>query len=209
MVYLLCLPSHKGGDMLVYLCPVCLRLCVPFCLSVQRFLSCRKSNMRRWPNAGLMVAHRLRRWANSSPVLGYCVMFGATLNVGQRHRRRPNINPALVQSIVPVPPACRYRQHKVLTRAEWILASTGDAGPTFNRHWVSVGLYSPQAVSTTRSAQTRGVEPVLVWCWASVADGGPALGQHWVNVSCLLGVLTSHIVFRTSAWLKIGTIHSA
>ena len=35
----------------------------------------------------------------------YRVMFGATLNVGQRHKRRANINTALVQSIVPVRPA--------------------------------------------------------------------------------------------------------
>ena len=49
-----------------------------------------------------MVAHHLRRWANISPVLGYRVVFGARMNVGQRHRRPANINPALVQSIVSV-----------------------------------------------------------------------------------------------------------
>ena len=59
-------------------------------------LSCRRSNTRCWPNAGLLLAHRLRRWANISPVLGYCVVFDATLNVGQRHRRQANINPAFV-----------------------------------------------------------------------------------------------------------------
>ena len=37
-------------------------------------------------------------------------------------------------------------QHEVLTSAEWILASTGDNGPTFTRHWVGVALYSPPAV---------------------------------------------------------------
>ena len=31
-----------------------------------------------------------------SPVLGYRVVFDATLNVGQPHRRRANINPAFV-----------------------------------------------------------------------------------------------------------------
>ena len=40
-------------------------------------------------------------------MLCFNVVFGATLNVGQRHRRRANINPALVQSIVTV----LYRQH--------------------------------------------------------------------------------------------------
>ena len=30
---------------------------------------------------------------DAEPTLGYCVVFDATLNVGQRHRRRANINP--------------------------------------------------------------------------------------------------------------------
>ena len=125
------------------------------------FLSCRRSNTRRWHNVGLLLAHCLRRWANISPVLGYHVVFDATLNVGQRHR---------------------------LTMVEWILANTGDAGPTFSKHWGGVGLDC-----LTRSSANRSVEPVLVLCWASVAEGGQNLVQHWVNVSCLLGVLTGHI----------------
>ena len=66
----------------------------------------------------------------------------------------------------------RSRQHEVLTRAKWILASTGDAGPTFNRHSGGVGLWWLPAVKhcqTSYYQQTRGVEQVLVWCWASVA----------------------------------------
>ena len=47
-----------------------------------------------------MLTHRLRRSANLGPVLGQLIVFGATLNVGQRHRPRANINPALVQSIL-------------------------------------------------------------------------------------------------------------
>ena len=35
---------------------------------------------------------------NISPVLGHRVVFDATLNVGQHHRRRANINPALASS---------------------------------------------------------------------------------------------------------------
>ena len=52
-------------------------------------------------DAGLMLAHRLRGRPSISPVLGCRVVFGATLNVGKRHKRRTNNNPALVQSIVP------------------------------------------------------------------------------------------------------------
>ena len=55
-------------------------------------LSCNRLNTRRWPDVGLLLAHRLQRWANISPVLGYRVLFDCTLNVGQRHSRRANIN---------------------------------------------------------------------------------------------------------------------
>ena len=124
-----------------------------------------------------MLAHCLRHGANISPVSGHCVVFGPTLNVGQRHRRRAIINLALVQSIVHALCSMRVRQHEILTRAEWILASTGDAGPTFNRHWVSVGLYSPLTVSTTKEVielpwhyQTSvllNVAPSNMRCWTS------------------------------------------
>ena len=86
-----CLLSQRGGDMLLYFCPLCLCFSpIHFC---QRSLSCRRSNKRRWPNAGLMLAHRLQRRPNIGPVLSYRIVFGATLNVGQRHRQRANINP--------------------------------------------------------------------------------------------------------------------
>ena len=103
-------PLWRGGG------HVGLPLSLSLCLWVLSAMW-RRSNMRRWHNARIMLAHRL-----------------------QRHKRRANINPALVQSIVPVPPACRYRQHEVLTRTEWILASTGDAGPTFKIYWIGVSL---------------------------------------------------------------------
>ena len=135
--------------MLVYLC--LLIVSVAFCKSVCRIHFC--------PVLPIMQAVKhetLTQCFDGEPTLahysGYRVMFGATLNVGQRHRRQASNNPALVQSIEPVSSACRYRQHEVglLTRVEWILASTGDAGPTFNRHWAGVGLYSPPALSTTK-----------------------------------------------------------
>ena len=60
-----------------------------------------------------------------------------------------------------------------------------------------------QYAARPAAQQKRGVKPVLIWCWASVADSGPELDQHWVNVSCLLGVLTGHIMFCTSPGVKI------
>ena len=90
-------PLYRGRDILVYFSLLtCLSVSVVSVCSLH--LSCRWSNTRRWPNVGLLLAHRLRRWANISPVLGHRVVFDATLNVGQRHRRRANINPALASS---------------------------------------------------------------------------------------------------------------
>ena len=100
---------NRGRDILLYLCPLSLSQSVRVSLPPIHFSPalyiCKRSNMRRWPNAGLMLAHHLRHWPNISPVLGYCAVFGATLNVGQRHRWWASINPALVQSIVLVSPA--------------------------------------------------------------------------------------------------------
>ena len=44
------------------------------------------------------VKHETQYRAIVSPVLGYRVVFDPTLNVGQRHRWRANINSALVSS---------------------------------------------------------------------------------------------------------------
>ena len=90
-ICLLCLPLYRGGRYIALL------LTAHFCHI--SFVSVR-SLSRRWPNAGLLLAHHLRYWANISPVLGYRVVFDATLNVGQRHWQQANINPGFVQSIV-------------------------------------------------------------------------------------------------------------
>ena len=128
---------------------------IHFCLSVQRFLSCRRSNTIRWPNAGLILAYCLRRWPNISSVLSYRVVFGVTLNVDKRHRRWANINPALFQSIVFGTASTKY----------WLgldeLPSTGDAGPTTNRQCVVVGLYLSPAVTT--SIPARNPENTKRW----------------------------------------------
>ena len=44
------------------------------------------ANMRRYPNVGLLLAHRLRRWPNSKPTLGQRLMFGG------RYRTRPCVD---------------------------------------------------------------------------------------------------------------------
>ena len=143
-------PLWRGGEILVYLCP--LSSSARFVSVRSLCLSCLRLNMWRWPNAGLMLAHRLRRWAS------ICQHFHAEC--------RPASQTA-------------GQQHEVglLTTVEWILASTGDAGQTFNRHCVSVCLH----------CQTRS--PANTRCWTSAgfmlcqrcrwwARIGPALGQR-------------------------------
>ena len=74
-----------------------------------------------------------------------------------------------------------YSQHEVglLTTVEWIPASTGDAGPTFTRHWVGVGLHClTSSPANTRYWTSAGLMlgQRRRWC----ARIGPALGQHLV-----------------------------
>ena len=139
-------------------------------------LSCRRSNTRRQPNVGLLLAHRLRRWASIRTVLGYRVVFDATLNVGQRHRQKTNINPAFVQALWGY-----YSQHEVglLTTVEWILAITGDAGPTFTRHLVGVRLHclTSSPANTRRWTSAGFMQGQRRRRWAKIE---PALGQRLV-----------------------------
>ena len=74
---LLCLPSHRevGTCCSTSVPSVCALCPIHFC---QRFIT----YMRHWLKIGLLLAHRLRRSANISTVLGYRVVFDATLNVG-------------------------------------------------------------------------------------------------------------------------------
>ena len=86
--------GHVGLSPLRSLYPLSLCLCVlsvcmshsfHFCPSVQRILSCRRSNTRRQPNVGPPST----TLSNISSLLGYrVVFFCTTLNVGKRHRRR-------------------------------------------------------------------------------------------------------------------------
>ena len=169
-----------------------------------------RSKTRLWPNAGLLSAQRLRRWANISPVLGYRVLYDATLHVGQRHRRRANINPAFVQSIVRVLQPAWSR----LTDYGWMDTSQHRRRcPTFTRHWFGVGWH---CIANTRRWTSDGfmlgqrrrrwanINPALVQSimpvplgqrrgrWASI---GPAMGQRFVFAG---SVDKLHcVVFRT------------
>ena len=149
-----------------------------FCVCAFRALrlSCRRSNTRRWLNVGLLLAHHLGRWASISPVLGYCVLFDATLHVGQHHRWRANINPAFVQSIV------RVLQPAWSRPSDYGWMDTSQ----HRRRWPNIYQTLVQCWLALPDPQPRKHE-ALNQCWfyagpASQTLGriGPALGQHLV-----------------------------
>ena len=45
------------------------------------------ANMRCWLNAGLLLAHRLRRWTNSKPTLGQRLIFAGYTRPGSAHTK--------------------------------------------------------------------------------------------------------------------------
>ena len=75
----------------------------------------------------------------------------------------------------------RSRQHEVLTRAEWILASTGDAGPTFNRRWVVIGASSWHYQIRCYWMQASKPE-ALNQCWLDVGPASQMVSQHWISI---------------------------
>ena len=87
-----------------------------------------KVNMRRWTNVGLLLAHRLRRWPNSKPMLGQRLMF-AGLDMSSQ-----SFSPS-VQTLV------RRHRYGDMTAAQplWL---TGQLGPASNQNWLEVGLPS-------------------------------------------------------------------
>ena len=131
-----------------------------------------------WPTVYDAETTLAQYWATVSCLTPRCMW--ASLTDG-----RPTLTQLLFKA------SCRYySQHEVglLTMVEWILASTGDAGPAFTRHWGGVRLHClTHSPANTRRLTSAGFR------LSHVADGGPQLDQHSVNVSCLLGVLTGHI----------------
>ena len=90
-------PLYRDGDILLYFSPlICSshQLCVcAFSLSIMQAVKHETLSQCR-----AIVGPPSTTLSNISPVFGYRVVFDACLNVGQRHRRRANINPALASS---------------------------------------------------------------------------------------------------------------
>ena len=149
-------------------------------------LSCRRSNTRRWPNVGLLLAHRLWRWANISPVLGSCIVFDATLNVGQSHRRWANINPALVQSIVTVPPICMYLLYVC---GLWSSRQARSVRPVLVQCWPTVCGAGWRC--TGQCNDDGGYCSVDMTHWPSLDLVPGRLRRRWTGIESALGLCLS------------------
>ena len=129
-VCLICLPSvHRGGTCwFTFLrsvhCPV--RLSSIFHCAVAGRPSKHETLTQCWINFDPPSTTLSQHQAS----IGLpCQMWASVTNGG------PPLTP-LTQLLLKA--SCRLRQHEVLTRAERILVSTGDACPTINRHWVGL-----------------------------------------------------------------------
>ena len=66
------------------------------CLALKYF----PANTMHQPNAGPMLVHRLRRWPNIVPALGWCIVFAGLTGCGRRKKKRME-RPSLV--VLPLP----------------------------------------------------------------------------------------------------------
>ena len=150
---------QRGGDMLVYPCPlVCLNT-----VKHETFTQC----------GTIMLAHHLRRWVNISPVLGYRLVFGDTLNVG----RWPNIYLTLGRCWLVT--ATSSKLEAIILDQLLFPANTKDlynictASAQRLRRWFNI-VHMSVVYWVERSPVNTKRWTVMIWCWASVADGGPA-----------------------------------
>ena len=124
------------------------------------------------------------------------------VNVGQHHKRRANINPALVQSIVTVPPTCRYILYVCTKRSPGVAIVLAHS----LRHWMGVGWtyillccdddggYS--SVDSTHWPSVDLVTGQRRRRWTAIES---ALGLFSFHFSCLLGdQMTTNIHFELS-----------
>ena len=68
---LLCIRINQENYVREYIMPGCI-MCMPTCLFIYKMIPV---NTSCWANAGLMLAHRLRRWPNINPSLAQRVLF--------------------------------------------------------------------------------------------------------------------------------------
>ena len=121
-------------------------------------------------------------------------VFDATLNVGQRHRRRANINPALVQSSMTLPPTCRYL-------CMYVPHDCPGRHEAFARCWYSVGS---QYAALDRRCTGFGWTYILFCC---DDDGGYCSvdSTHWPSVDLVPG---QHRRRWTGIASALGLFHS-
>ena len=82
-------------------------------------VTCNPANMRRWPNVGLLLAHRLRRWPNSKLTLGQRLVYAGKPYLRAPLNKQATNNPGS-------PGRCRkasitYRGNNCNTKGQFIL----------------------------------------------------------------------------------------
>ena len=128
-----------------------------------------------WRNLGIWT-----RDVHLSDVVDQCVGFWANWMLGQRLRRRRNIQPALKNPRGTPHP--RFHNISSGLQQPHDIVRVSDGIPSHG------GPSRVQPFSTWQSdrqlAKTREYEPMPASYWSGVCDAGPMLSQRWFNVSC-------------------------
>ena len=129
-----------------------------------------QANMRRWPNAGPMLAHCLRRWTSMTPANTEQSPDVVSM-AGQRQRRWANIETVLGEwHVFGEKPGTRPH---VCWAAIYIVFTAGDEyKPTPTQCLLNVGQASPVLASIYSALGSTS-------CWRYWCD---ALSQSWGNV---------------------------
>ena len=133
--------TQRWGHIL-YLCPLSLSQYFPPALSIVQVVK-HETLTQSWTNVGPPST----TLAQHQPSIGLLCRFCRHAECGPAsHSGGQTLTHFLFKA------SCWYCQLEVLTRAEWILPGSGESGPTFNRHWIGVSLYSVDTPQPTESS---------------------------------------------------------
>ena len=131
------------------------------------------ANTRRWPNAGLLLAQRRRRWVNISPALSQSLVF-----TGNKHRKKRWCNMCWTrQSVIPLinnQPIILPCYMRVIST---IMINKISKLDTLNQSWFSAG-----PASQTVAQHLITSDSMSRVCW-DIPAGKTMLNQRCFHVS--------------------------
>ena len=147
-------------------------------------ISCVPASMRRWPNAGSMFSHRLRRWPNIEPALFAAGVGHLDDDIPKSTRRRANVV-LMLASVADDGPTLKQHRLNVSCLLGILPQQTQDltliqryVKPTLFQRLVSAGAVPVPPISRSTPMRIHRKHEHLPQCCFNVGPASKAVTQH-------------------------------